>query len=207
VRAVNSAGPGPNSNRASANPYGQPKTPVANAATNGIHVDMTWNTGGYNNGRPSTVTVTIDGNTVANDGAATVGNGPDEAHSITVKACVQGEPTNCSSKSDSARTASPSATLVQGPRANDPQCTSNACYYFDVTGRNFHPNTRVSVQCWIDNPTHVFASYSHVTDANGYFRDNQHCFLGKNNINPWSKGWATLDDGKGGTARTNDATW
>lgn len=207
VRAVNSAGPGPNSNAASANPYGQPKTPVANAATNGIHVNMTWNTGGYDNGRATAVTVTIDGNTVANDGAATVGNGPDEAHSITVKACVQGEPTNCSSKSDSARTASPSASLAQGPRANDPQCTSNACYYFDVTGRNFHPNTRVSVQCWIDNPTHVFASYTASTDANGYFRDNQHCFLGKNNINPWSNGWATVDDGRGGTARTNNNTW
>ncbi|WP_430296438.1 Ig-like domain-containing protein [Sinomonas sp. B1-1] len=209
VRAVNSAGPGPNGNSDAANPYGRPQTPVASAAQNGIRVNMTWNTGGYDNGRPTNVTVTIDGGQVANDGAATVGNGPDEAHSITVKACVQGEPTNCSTKSDSARTASPSATLAQGPRANDPQCTSNACWYFDVTGRNFHPNTRVHVQCYIDsapNP-HVFAEYWDTTDGNGYFRNNQYCFLGKDSINPWSNGWAVVDDGKGGRARTNNNTW
>ncbi|MGT2461611.1 fibronectin type III domain-containing protein [Sinomonas atrocyanea] len=209
VRAVNSAGPGPSSNRASANPYGQPKTPVANAATDGIRVKMTWNTGGYDNGRPSTVSVTIDGNAVANDGAATVGNGPDEAHSITVKACVQGEPTNCSSKSDSARTASPSASLAQGPRVtSDPQCASNACYYFDITARNFHPNASVFVQCWNNaGGDHVFASFHATTDANGYFNQNSGCYLGHNAINPWSAGWATLDDGRGGTARTNNYTW
>ncbi|MEA5453525.1 Ig-like domain-containing protein [Sinomonas sp. JGH33] len=209
VRAVNAAGPGLASNSAGANPYGAPLTPVVSASQNGIRVDMRWNTGGYDNGRPTTVSVTIDGSPVANDGAQTVGNGPDQAHSITVRACITSEPSNCTSNTASARTASPSATLSQGPRAYDPQCTSNACYYFDVRGYNFHPNSTVTVQCWNDsspNP-HVFASYTDTTDANGYFRNNSHCFLGRASINPWSAGWATITDSQGSSARTNNSSW
>ncbi len=212
VRAVNSAGPGPASNADSANPYGQPRNPVVSASQDGIRVQMQWNTGangGYDNGRESVVTVAIDGNQVANDGAATVGDGPDQAHSIRVTACVKGEPTNCSTNSASARTASPSANLAKGALTQGASgCPSNNCYWFDVTGRNFHPNATVTVKCWNDGGSpHVFAQYTDQTDANGYFRNANDCYLGKDSNNYWNNGWVTVDDGRGGTARSNNNTW
>ncbi|NUP74030.1 MAG: hypothetical protein HOQ07_05185, partial [Sinomonas sp.] len=107
-----------------------------------------------------------------------------------------------------ARTASASGTLGQGPQANDPQCSVNVCYYFDIQGYNFHPNSRVTVQCYNDaGGAHVFASYTDSTDGNGYFRNNSHCFLGKDSVNPWRNGWAVITDAQNTSARTNNNMW
>ncbi|GAB4099375.1 Ig-like domain-containing protein [Sinomonas halotolerans] len=212
VRAVNSAGPGPASNADSARPYGQPKPPVVSASSDGIRVNMAWNTGGYDNGRNTVVTVTIDGSRTQNDGAQTVGDGPDQAHSIRVTACVEIEPTNCTSTSDSARTASASVNLQKGPKvpakAGD-SCYTNECFYFDVTARNFHPNRTVTVKCWNNGQgAHVFAQFTRQTDGNGYFRNTDNCFLGKSSLsgNLWTEQWVTASDGSV-TVESNRVSW
>lgn len=93
VRAVNAAGSGPDSSASAAiTPFGTPKAPTISGAAAGKSVTFTWNSdqSSYTNGRPiSSVTVTFDGQSVANSGSVTMGDGWSQNHALRIKVCAR----------------------------------------------------------------------------------------------------------------------
>lgn len=134
-------------------PYGPVPTPNAGAGKNGSRqVQVSWSSGGTNGRALNRVEISVDGggweNVGTGAGSRDVGNGPNETHSIRVRAYdTAGQVSN--ENSASATTDPPSVTVTKGTFTSHPGCGS--CNYINVQLFNFPSNA--SFTCVFDSET------------------------------------------------------
>jgi hypothetical protein len=155
---------------ATATPYGPVGAPGAGANRDGSRaVRVSWSAPGAN-GRPiSRVEIRVDGggwdNVGTGNGDRVVGNGPDQRHSIEVRAFDSAGQVSATSGAD-ATTAAPEVIVSKGaPRANSASCTG--CNFINVQLRNFPSGA--SVTCTFDSQhgSGGFVRYSRTVDGAG----------------------------------------
>ncbi|MBT8226806.1 MAG: cadherin-like domain-containing protein [Dactylosporangium sp.] len=174
-----------------ATPYGPVGTPGASASRSGSRqVRLSWSPPGTN-GRPiARLEIRVDGggweNVGAGSGSRTVGNGPNQTHSVQVRAfdtAGQGGPT----RGASATTAPPSV-LVSNSHVSakgQPGCSADACAYIQVDLRNF--GSGESVTCTFDSSLGAggFVTFTTTVDGAGNGGGRTKNYLGH------AGGWAS----------------
>lgn len=155
VRAVNAAGAGDPSAASNQNSAYGPIRDAANVrATGGKEkVDFSWNSSAdaYANGRPVTLSVSVNGSSTPNDGSQSVKVGHDTQRTITVTAkdsAGQTRSWTASATSDPAPPppTPPSIRLSQGSPASISTCDTDDCHMFNISVQNFEPGVH-EVQC------------------------------------------------------------
>lgn len=169
-------------------PYGQPFAPAANARNLGQSVEVSWNSGGSDNGRPITTTqIRIDGGgwqDVGANGSRTVGNGYQQTHSIDVRAQdstgAWSPVASASARTDDPPT--PRAFVTPGASAQgQPGCSSASCAYFVVNTRDFNAGT-YNIVCHSDRGQ-INSGSSWRLEANG--TQQLRCYFGYPGVNVW----------------------
>ncbi|SFV23676.1 Ig-like domain-containing protein [Micrococcus terreus] len=161
VRAINAAGagdPSAVSNQDSA--YGPLRDAANVRATGGKEkVDFSWNSSAdaYANGRPVTLSVSVNGSSTPNDGSQSVKVGHDTQRTITVTAkdsAGQTRSWTASATSDPAPPppTPPSVRISRGAPIDRPgQCSGDlGCSVINATVQNMDPGT-YTVECWYHN--------------------------------------------------------
>jgi hypothetical protein len=173
---------------ATVTPYGPVPTPGAGASRAGLQVNLSWSPPGTN-GRPlNRLEIRIDGggweNVGTGGGSRSVGNGPNQTHSIEVRAFDSaGQVSGVASASASSEP--PRVAVTPGGDAQGrPGCSSSACRYIVVELFYFSPNSGFTCTFNSSLGSGGFVTYSGTTDGNGHFRGQSGNYFGQ------AGGWA-----------------
>ncbi|MDQ0614196.1 hypothetical protein QF046_001837 [Microbacterium sp. W4I4] len=190
-------------------PYGTPFAPTGSASKSGATaINLTWNAGGSDNGRPVTTYISVNGGgweQVATSGSRTVGNGYNQTHSIRVRAVASpggaAESGTYSATTDAPPV--PRATTVKGTpgywpgTGNGDACTTYSCAYMAISVTDF-PAGNYPLYCNDGpNPGQRWGGRTVYVPANGTV--NLTCYFG----NPGATVWATI----GGWGDAAAMTW
>ncbi|MDI1460638.1 protein kinase [Catellatospora sp. KI3] len=153
-------------------PYGPVPNPGSGASKSGDRqIQLSWSAPGTN-GRPlSRLEIRVDGggweNVGVGNGSRIVGNGPNQGHSIQVRAFDQaGQESGTTSAN--ATTSGSWVNVSPGSSAQgQPGCSSSACRYITVELRNFASNTSYSCSFNSSLGSDGFITRNFTTDGNG----------------------------------------
>ncbi|MDN3497375.1 Ig-like domain-containing protein [Planococcus sp. APC 4015] len=166
-------------------PYGDPRAPAASARNLGQSVEVSWNSGNSDNGRPIDVTqIRIDGGgwqNVGGSGSRTVGNGYDQTHTIDVRAQSMG--TWSPIASASARTdpqPQPQVWVTQGDAAGS--CV-NGCRRFVINWQDFNIGN-ADVRCYSSN-SGLIGTWTNIVNFDGSGSFQLDCFAGRDGQDVW----------------------
>lgn len=172
VRALNAAGPAEASAASnSMSPYG-PLRDNANIKASGGNqsVSFSWNpNAGADNGRKIDRTLTLDGKAVkSNDGSLTRNNiGYSASRTLKIVARdSEGQSKSWSATAKSNPKPARKVVLKRGPYSTK-YCGTTNCYQFDVTIKNFAPNTTYQVRCHNQNAGSFSGVYNRPISTNG----------------------------------------
>lgn len=173
VRALNAAGPAePSAASNSMSPYGPLRDNANITASGGDQaVSFSWNANaGADNGRSIAYAVSINGAGTANDGSESVGGiGYSASRTLSITATdAQGQTRTWSATATSKPKPARKVILKRGPYSTK-YCGTSNCYQYDVTIKNFKPNTTYQVRCHNQNPGSFQDVYNRPisTDRNG----------------------------------------
>ncbi|MCR2763865.1 Ig-like domain-containing protein [Microbacterium sp. zg.B48] len=175
-------------------PFGPPGAPTAGARNLGQSVEVTWNSGGSDNGRPiQTTQIRLDGGgwqDVGGNGSRTVGNGYEQTHTIDVRAQ---DSTGAWSPvaSASARTddqPQPRVWVTQGDAADS--CV-NGCRQMVVNWENLNIGN-ATVTCHSSNSGQI-EDLTYTVNFNGSGSKQLGCWVGRDGQDVWVDilGWGS----------------
>ncbi len=153
-------------------PYGPVPTPGAGASRNGLQVILSWSPPGTN-GRPlNRLEIRVDGggweNVGTGGGSRAVGNGPNQTHSIEVRAFDSAGQVS-SVAGASASTEPPRVVVTPGSSAvGRPGCSSQWCRYIVVELLYFAPGSSYSCSFNSSLGSGGFGTMSGNVDGNGH---------------------------------------
>lgn len=202
VRALNAAGAGdPSAGSNSTSSYGPLRDGGGRSASHGDDwIDFRWNgnADAYANGRPVTLTISVDGGYggTPNDGNQRVGGlGWSTTRTLTVTARdSEGNHSGSWQVSDTTNKKpdppARSVTLRKGPEYNGYEGCWIRCHKFDVEVNNFAGNASFPVRCYNSNGRFDSGVHTMRTNGDGYGRSVIECVNGEGYANPV---YATVD--------------